>query len=230
MKTAENLKKELNSKKDFEKEKNLKKFFKTGLGEYGEGDIFLGIPVSLQRSIAKKYLSLELEEISKILKSDIHEHRFTALLILIEKYKKDKKRIAEFYTQHIQWINSWDLVDVSAPKILGNFYHKKNKKPLEIMAKSENLWEKRIAIISTLEFIKNDIFKPTIKISKILLKDNHDLIHKAVGWMLREVGKKSLTDLENFLNNNYQSMPRTMLRYSIEKLPKEKRLYYLNKE
>ncbi len=230
MQTAENLQKELHFKKDLKKAKILQGFFKTGLGEYGEGDIFWGISVPTQRSIAKKYLSLDLEEISKLIKSEVHEHRFTGLIILVQKYKEDKKRISDFYIQHIKWINSWDLVDVSAPKILGDFYLNKNKKPLEAMAKSNDLWEKRISIVSTLEFIRNDIFDPTIKISKILIKDDHDLIHKAVGWMLRELGKESPSILERFLDDNYQIMPRTMLRYSIEKFPEEKRLYYLNRK
>lgn len=230
MQTAKDLQKELYEKKDSAKAKNFQRFFKTGLGEYAEGDVLWGISVPTQRSIAKKYYQLELGEISKLIKSEVHEHRLTGLIILVNKYKKDKEKIAKFYIKHINWINNWDLVDISAPKILGDFYLSRNKKSLEIMAKSNNLWKRRISIITTLEFIRNDIFKPTIKISQILIKDEHDLIHKAVGWMLRELGKRSLLDLENFLNKNYRVMPRTMLRYSIEKFPEERRLYYLNRK
>ncbi|MBZ1356704.1 MAG: DNA alkylation repair protein [Candidatus Nealsonbacteria bacterium] len=230
MQTAKDLQKELYEKKDSAKAKNFQRFFKTGLGEYAEGDVLWGISVPTQRSIAKKYYQLELGEISKLIKSEVHEHRLTGLIILVNKYKKDKEKIAKFYIKHINWINNWDLVDISAPKILGDFYLSRNKKSLEIMAKSNNLWKRRISIITTLEFIRNDIFKPTIKISQILIKDEHDLIHKAVGWMLRELGKRSLSDLENFLNKNYRVMPRTMLRYSIEKFPEERRLYYLNRK
>ncbi len=230
MQTAKDLQKELYEKKDSAKAKIFQRFFKTGLGEYAEGDVLWGISVPTQRSIAKKYYQLELGEISKLIKSEVHEHRLTGLIILVNKYKKDKEKIAKFYIKHINWINNWDLVDISAPKILGDFYLSRNKKSLEIMAKSNNLWKRRISIITTLEFIRNDIFKPTIKISQILIKDEHDLIHKAVGWMLRELGKRSLSDLENFLNKNYRVMPRTMLRYSIEKFPEERRLYYLNRK
>jgi len=226
-----NLKKELNLNKNDQKAKILQKFFKTDFGQYGKGDIFLGIPVPIQRKIAKKYFTLELNDISFLLKSNFHEYRFIALVILINKYKKgNKEEIAEFYINHIDRVNNWDLVDISAPNILGDYLLDKDKSILDKMAISNNLWERRIAIVSTLTFIRKKIFDPTIKISEVLINDNHDLIHKASGWMLREVGKKSELTLDEFLKKNLLLMPRTMLRYAIEKFPEHKRLYYLNKK
>jgi 3-methyladenine DNA glycosylase AlkD len=217
-----------------EQAKILQKFFKTSKGEYGEGDIFLGIKVPVQRQIAKKYFGLGLIKIKKLLDSLIHEHRLIALLILIEKYNKsyeeNKGNIFNFYLKNTKNINNWDLVDLSAPKIVGNFLFDKDKKILYNLAKSKNLWEKRIAIVSTFAFIKKQEFKDTLTISELLLKDKHDLIHKAVGWMLREVGKKDEEILENFLKQNYNQMPRTMLRYSIEKFEEGKRKKYLRGE
>ena len=209
------------------------RYFKTGKGEYGEGDIFIGITVPDTRKIAKKYKTLQLNEISKLLKSKIHEHRFTALLILIDKYKssqeKEKQEIYDFYLNHTKHINNWDLVDSSAHLILGEHISNKEKHILEKLAKSSNLWERRIAMISTFQFIRKSEFKESLKIAEILLKDKHDLIHKAVGWMLREIGKKDQEAEEQFLNKHYKSMPRTMLRYAIEKFPKDKKEFYMKK-
>ena len=211
----------------------LQRFFRTKKGEYGEGDIFLGIRVPMQRKIAKKYLDLNLKDIQELLENKIHEYRMIALIILISKYKKsnnlEKEKIFKFYIQNAQRANNWDLVDLSAPNIVGDFLLDKKKDILYKLSKSKNLWEKRIAIVSTYTFMKNNNFKDTIKISEILLKDQHDLIHKAVGWMLREVGKKDKKILEDFLKKHYKQMPRTTLRYSIERFPEDERKKWLNK-
>lgn len=216
-----------------EKAKLLQGFFKTGPGKYGEGDIFLGITVPEQRKIAKKYTELNLNQIQVLLNSKIHEHRLVGLLVLVEKFEKsnnekDKKQIFDFYMKNYNQINNWDLVDLSSHKIAGVYLIDKNKEILYDYARSNNLWKKRISIVSTAYFIKNDMFEDTLKISEILLKDKHDLIHKAVGWMLREVGKKDQEVLEKFLKKHCKTMPRTMLRYSIEKFNPEKRKLYLN--
>lgn len=216
-----------------EQAKILQRFFKTGKGQYGEGDIFLGIKVPEQRKVAKKYLDLSLKEIQEMLSSKIHEHRLTSLFILIEKYKKsndnEKKKIFDFYLKKTKNINNWDLVDLSAPNIAGDYLSDKSRGILYKLAKSKNLWERRIAIVSTYAFIRNNQFEDTLKISEILLNDKHDLIHKAVGWMLREVGKRNQAIEEEFLKKHYQTMPRTMLRYSIERFSEGKRKFYMKK-
>ncbi|MFA5228478.1 MAG: DNA alkylation repair protein [Candidatus Paceibacterota bacterium] len=220
------IEKEIQSKKDPIRAKILSRFFKTGKGEYGEGDIFLGIVVPVQRIIAKKHKDVSLKEVQKLLNSEIHEYRLTGLLILVEKYKEEKELIYNFYIKNFKNINNWDLVDLTAPKIMGDFLEGKNKDILYSLSISSNLWERRIAIVTTFAFIKNNDFKDALKISKILLNDKHDLIHKAVGWMLREIGKRNKEKEKEFLNKYYQFMPRTMLRYSIEKFnPKEKEFY-----
>jgi len=206
----------------------LQRFFKTRKGEYGYGDLFLGITVPEQRRIAKRYSHLSLDDLQNLLSSKIHEYRLVALMILIEKYKKeDKKEIINFYLRNTKNINNWDLVDLSSHKILGDYLLNKDKNLLYNLAKSNDLWEKRISIISTACFIKNNKFEDTLRISEILLNDKHDLIHKAVGWMLREVGKRNLKIEEDFLKKYYKKMPRTMLRYAIEKFNKNKREFYL---
>lgn len=224
----EKLKEKLKSHSNPQKAKILKTFFKTKIGEYGEGDIFLGISVPIQRKIVKEIEeTFELENIQKLLNSKIHEERFISLLLLISKYEKgninQKKEIVKFYLNNAKKINNWDLVDISAPKILGDWLLKHNRNILYKLAKSNNLWEKRISIISCFTFIRKKEFKDCIKISKILLTDSHDLIHKAVGWMLREIGKRNKKLLINFLENNYKKMPRTTLRYAIEKFEEKKR-------
>lgn len=224
------IKSEIESQKNPEKAKILQSFFKTGKGEYGEGDVFLGIPVPQQRKIAKKYTHAKLNHIQELLNSEIHEHRLIALLILLEKYPKQKQEIFDFYIKNTRKINNWDLVDLTAPKIIGNYLVDKPKEILHELSQSKNLWEKRISIISTFEFIKNNNFDETLTISKNLLKDKHDLMHKAVGWMLREVGKRNQAILEKFLKQNYSKIPRTTLRYAIEKFPEEKRKKYLKGE
>jgi len=228
------LKKELDKFSDLKQAKILQGFFKTGKGEYGEGDIFLGIKVPEQRKVAIKFFEeLFLEDLEKLLKSKIHEYRMSALLILIKQYEKAdekyKKEIYNFYLKNTKNINNWDLVDISAPKIAGDYLLNKPRKILYKLAKSENLWERRIAIISTFAFIRNNEFTDTLKISKMLLKDKHDLIHKATGWMLREVGKRDQKIEEEFLKKYYLKMPRVMLRYAIEKFEERKKKFYLEK-
>ncbi|OIO62829.1 DNA alkylation repair protein [Candidatus Woesearchaeota archaeon CG_4_10_14_0_2_um_filter_33_10] len=229
------LKKDLQKLANPEKAKLLSGFFRTGKGQYGEDDIFLGIVVPDQRKTAKKYPELQLNEIQELLSNKIHEYRLTSLFILISKFERGnnklKKEIFEFYLQNAKNINNWDLVDLSAPKIPGAYIldNPKEKKILYKLAESKNLWEKRIAILSTYTFIKNHEFEDTLNISEILLKDKHDLIHKAVGWMLREIGKKDQKTEEKFLKKHCREMPRTMLRYAIEKFQKNKKEFYMKK-
>jgi len=232
--TLNNLKKELKLLSNPKQAKLLQRFFKTGKGQYGEGDIFLGIKVPEQRKVAKRYKHLTLKEIETLLKSKIHEHRLTALFILIDKYKrageKEKQEIFNLYLKNTKNINNWDLIDLSAPNIIGNYLLDKERDILYKLAKSNNLWEKRIAILSTAEFIKNGEHEDTLAISKILLNDVHDLIHKGVGWMLREVGKRIDQEIEeDFLKKHHKKMPRTMLRYAIERFNEKKRKFYLRK-
>jgi 3-methyladenine DNA glycosylase AlkD len=221
-----NIFKDLQKLENKENAKNLQRFFKTGKGEYGEGDIFLGIKVPEQRKLAKKYADLDLKTLQDLLNSKIHEHRLTALIILTNQYKNNPENIFHFYLNNTKNINNWDLVDLSAPVIVGKHLLNKDKSILYKMANSNHLWEKRISIISTMEFIRNNQFNDTINISEILLKDKHDLIHKAVGWMLREVGKRNKQLLIDFLKKH--TLPRTVLRYAIEKFPEKERKIYLN--
>jgi len=200
-------------------------------GEYGYGDIFLGIPVPKMREIVKKYSPPVLGTVSKLLKSKTHEHRMIGLLFLIQIYNEsqnNKEKIFSFYLNHTKYINNWDLVDLSAPYIVGKFLLKSDKKIIFDLAKSSNLWERRIAIVSTLTFIRNGILTPTFKICKLLLKDKNDLIQKACGWMLREAGKKDKKRFKRFLMDNASKMPRTMLRYAIERLSQNERRFFLN--
>ena len=224
------LKSELEQLSNPSKAKIQSSFFKTNKGQYSEGDIFLGVTVPETRKIANKYLNLQLTEIQQLLSSKIHDHRLIALLILVENFKKSKdKNIPQFYLQNLKQVNNWDLVDLSADKILGQYLLDKDKSILYKLAQSNNLWERRVAIISTFQFIKNNQFEDTLKISEILLNDKHDLIHKAVGWMLRELGKRNQELEEQFLKKHYKTMPRTMLRYAIEKFDEVKRKQYLSK-
>ena len=214
--------------------KNLQRFFKTGKGEYGEGDVFLGIKVPQIRSIVRKYWKeTNLKVAEELLHSKYHEMRMCALLILVERYKKiasEREKIFRIYIASAKYINNWDLVDLTAPQIVGGYLADKPKTILYQFAKSKNLWERRIAILTTFNYIYQGESQETIKIARILLHDPHDLIHKAVGWMLREVGKRvDEKILTNFLDKRYKEMPRTMLRYAIEKLSEKKRKYYLSK-
>ena len=206
-------------------------FFKTGKGEYGYGDIFLGVTVPEIRKIAKKFSQeISLQELTKLIRNPTHEVRLCALIILVNKYKKeDKNKIYKYYLNHLNAINNWDLVDTSAPHIVGDYLYnnpEKSKILLEF-SQSENLWIRRISIVSTFAFIKNNEFKKTLEIAKLLLNDDLDLIHKAVGWMLREVYKRDVDLIKRFLRQNYAQIPRTTLRYAIERMDKEERLLYL---
>lgn len=234
MSLLQNLRKELKYLANPKKAKLLQGFFKTGKGEYGEGDIFLGIMVPEQRELVKKYFKdLSSEEIGDLLNSKFHEERLIALLILVMRYEKfDDQRvnIFKFYLENYSNINNWDLVDLSAPNIVGKHLLYLDKAVLYDFANSDNLWKKRISILSTFTFIRHSKFKDSLKIAEILLDDKHDLIHKAVGWMLREIGKRDLGSEEEFLKKHYKKMPRTMLRYAIEKFDEVKRKKYLNGE
>ncbi|HAM50748.1 MAG TPA: DNA alkylation repair protein [Nitrospiraceae bacterium] len=227
------LKKELRQLADPHKAEILSGFFKTAKGQYGEGDCFLGITVPQQRQIAKKYQNLSLRQLQELLSSRIHEYRLIALLILISKYRtaddSGREEICFFYLNNTKQINNWDLVDLSAHHILGNYLREKDSSILRRLAKSENLWERRIAIMSTFAFIKEHRFEDTLHLAALLLNDKHDLIHKAVGWMLREIGKKDQKVEEQFLRKHYQKMPRIMLRYAIERFDKRKRRAYLQR-
>jgi 3-methyladenine DNA glycosylase AlkD len=230
-----NLREDLNLYANPQKAENLKRFFKTGKGQYGEGDIFLGIQVPDSRKIVRKYSGIPLDDVLRLLSSKIHEERLIALLIMVEKAKRSdeagKETLYKKYLENTQYINNWDLVDLSADKIVGSYLFDKPKDILYSLAISEDLWERRISVLSTFDFIKKGAYIETLKIAKILLNDRHDLIHKAVGWMLREVGKRCSQEvLEQFLMINYKQMPRTMLRYAIERLPETLRLQYLKGE
>jgi 3-methyladenine DNA glycosylase AlkD len=206
-------------------------FFKTGPGEYGAGDIFLGVTVPELRKLALEYQAITLAETVRLLQSPIHEERLLALLLLVRSCargdKDTKKRIYELYLQNTRYVNNWDLVDASAEHIVGAFLMERSKKPLYDLAKSKDLWERRIAIMATFHFIKSNEFAETLKIAGMLLSDKEDLIHKAVGWMLREIGKRHIQIEERFLREHYTKMPRTMLRYAIERFPEAKRQRYL---
>jgi 3-methyladenine DNA glycosylase AlkD len=226
---------ELRKEADDNSAKILSKFFKTGKGQYGEGDRFLGIKVPKQRFFVRLYWKeASMRELYSLLHSEFHEERLTALLILVRKYEKSseagREKIFNFYLNNISRVNNWDLVDLSAPNIVGEHLFRRDRTVLYKLARSKNLWKKRIAIISTLAFIRKKDFAETLKLSKIFLSDSHDLIHKAVGWMLREVGKREIALVESFLEDNIKIIPRTTLRYAIEKMPESKRHYFLTKQ
>jgi 3-methyladenine DNA glycosylase AlkD len=210
------------------------RYFKTGPGEYGEGDCFLGVTVPELRQLATAYQAITLREVTQLLRSTIHEERLMALLILVRAYARGdqsaKKIIYKLYLKNSRFVNNWDLVDASAEHIVGAFLLDKKKKPLTVLAKAKDLWERRIAIMATFHFIKRGAFAETLKIAGILLSDKEDLIHKAVGWMLREIGKRDIRVEERFLTEHYKKMPRTMLRYAIERFPEPQRQRYLRGE
>jgi len=207
------------------------RFFKTGPGEYGEGDLFLGVTVPQTRKIAAKFRDLSFYEIEQLITNAFHEVRLTALHILVDKYKRGddatKKQVFDFYGHHLDYINSWDLVDTSAPYIVGPHLFKLDRSWLYELAASNELWRQRVSIISTFYFIRQEDYDDTLKISEMLLNHPHDLIHKAVGWMLREVGNRDIEVEEEFLTQHYANMPRTILRYAIEKFPEKLRQDYL---
>ena len=214
-----------------ERARQCERFFKTAKGEYGHGDVFLGIRVPELRKLAKKHASASLAAIMDLLRSSIHEHRQLALFILCERFRRatqdDQKRIVTFYLNNTQWVNNWDLVDASAHLILGAYLLERDKAVLYRLAASANLWERRIAIVSTWHFIRNDHLEDTFRLAALLLADDHDLIHKSVGWMLREAGKRDEIRLVAFLEEHYRQMPRTMLRYAIELFPEKRRQTFL---
>jgi 3-methyladenine DNA glycosylase AlkD len=231
------LRERLQEKANPEKAKVLQRFFKTGPGQYGEGDVFLGVMVPETRKVAKEFIDLEFSEIEESLRSKIHEERQAALLILVERFRigngKERKKIYDFYLKNAKKVNNWDLVDLSADKIVGGYLLDKDRGVLYGLAKSDNLWERRISIISCFAFIRKGEFNDCLGISDILLNDGHDLIQKAVGWMLREVGNRDRKSEEKFLQGSgkrYKRMPRTMLRYAIEKFPEDLRKRYLRGE
>lgn len=233
MSKVDKLKSELNKLANPTQKAILQSFFKTGSGQYAEGDIFLGIKVPQTRAIAKQYYDLAFKELQILLDNKIHEYRLSALIILSEQYKKgnekEKKSVFDFYLANTKNINNWDLVDISAPKIIGEYLKDKDRKILYKLTRSKNIWERRIAIVATFTFIRNNDFFDTLLISELLLNDTHDLINKACGWMLREVGKKDQQALELFLKKFKNQMPRVMLRYAIEKFPDKIRKEYLKK-
>ncbi len=231
---AADVQKELKSIADSNKAEILQRFFKIGPGHHDDGNILIGVMVPQLRQIAKKFSQLPLKEVRTLLYSCIHEERLVALLILILSYRygastnREKEEIVKFYLDHIKQVNNWDLVDLSAPNIVGIhlLVDNRDRTLLYRLARSANVWERRIAIVATLHFIRKGEFSDTLKIAAILLQDRHDLIHKAVGWMLREVGKRDVAAEEAFLDKHCGVMPRMMLRYAIERLPESKRLRY----
>lgn len=236
MQTLKSIQTELQKKADPEKAAFHAGFFKTGKGQYAEGDIFLGISVPVQRQVANRYKALSLSDIEKLLHSAYHEYRLTALLILVRRFEKgtaeERETVYNLYMSNLQYINNWDLVDASAHKIVGSYIllHPEKQTMLCFLAKSDSLWERRIAIISTFAYIKKGKLDLPLKISEILLHDEHDLIHKAVGWMLREVGKVDSEVEQRFLDTYARTMPRTMLRYAIERLNPEVREQYMRRQ
>ena len=215
-----------------ERANHSKKFFKTGKGEYGYGDIFLGVRVPKIRLIAKKNIDISITDMKTLIKSKYHEERLLGLIILVNKYskskdEKDRDQLYNIYVSSFKYVNNWDLVDVTCAHVIGKHLFDKDRSILYTWAKSNDLWTKRIAIVSTHCFIRKNDLQETFKIAKILLNDEHDLIHKAVGWMLREAGKKDMEKEEIFLKKHYKTMPRTMLRYAIERFPEPKRQKYL---
>ena len=210
------------------------RFFKAGPGEYAEGDIFIGVTVPEQRKIALGFRDLPRNEIERLLEDPFHECRLTGLLILVSQFERaaterDRKSIYEFYLRHIDCVNNWDLVDTSAPKIAGPFLWQKSHQPLLKLARVKHLWKNRIAIVATLYFIKQGHFETTLVLAELLMNHSHDLIHKGVGWMLREVGDHNRKRLVDFLEQHFRKMPRTMLRYAIEKLPEPQRQSFLRR-
>lgn len=207
------------------------RFFKTGPGEYGEGDVFIGVRVPVLRTLAKEFARLSIQDATRLLQTPIHEQRLMALFILVRLYQRgseaEQKKIFNIYLKNTRYINNWDLVDASADKIVGAYLYTRDNTILDKLARSPDLWRRRISIMATFFFIRQDEFRPTLRLARQLLGDKHDLIHKAVGWMLREIGKRDRTVEEDFLQRHYRKMPRTMLRYAIEKFPQRLRKQYL---
>lgn len=230
--TLKDIRSALKEHADKEYAGRLQSFFRTGPGEYGEGDVFAGVRVPDIRRVARKYSNIKLQDIGGLLRSPVHEERFLALVFLVKGYisgnESRKARIYDFYLDNISRINNWDLVDSSAPYIMGAHLMDKDRSVLYSLARSDILWERRISIMSTFYFINENDFSTSIDLAEILLSDKEDLIHKAVGWMLREIGKRKLPAEEVFLKKHFRNMPRVMLRYAIEKFPEPLRKSYLN--
>ncbi len=231
MTILQDLKSELQSLADKERASHSQRYFKTGKGEYGEGDIFLGIRVPVIRKLAKKFHLLPLNNIQSLLKSKFHEQRLLALIMLVNLFKKadgeTQQEIYSFYIANTQYINNWDLVDTTTPHIVGAYLYDKDRSLLYEFVNSDNLWKRRIAVLACFYFIQNNDFNDAITIAETLLEDTEELIHKAVGWMLREIGKKDPTTEQDFLEKHAYRMPRTMLRYALEKFPIPKRKIYM---
>jgi 3-methyladenine DNA glycosylase AlkD len=226
------IKQDLREKSSSAKKAASMRFFKTGPGEYGEGDLFLGVTVPDQRKIAKAYSNLSLDEVRELLYSPYHEFRLTALFILTYQYEKNhhqKAQIAKFYMAHKAQVNNWDLVDASAYKILGDYFYERDRSPLFDFIQHPNLWVNRIAVVATLFFIKKEDFSDALLIIEQSLKHPHDLIHKANGWMLREIGKKNENVLIQFLEKHVKTMPRTTLRYAIERLSPAQKSHFMQR-
>lgn len=227
------IRQELRQFADRERATNLQWFFKTGPGEYGEGDRFLGVTMPEIRQVARRHRDLPLPQVEKLLSSQWHEERMCALVIMTLRYPKageaEQRRLKDNYLKNARFINNWDLVDVSVHKIVGEWLAERptERQLLDRLAASKNLWERRMSIIATFAFISRDQFDDSLRLAAKLLKDKHDLMHKAVGWTLREVGNRDLKAMETFLKRHYKEMPRTMLRYAIEKLPEHRRQAYL---
>ena len=234
--SAETIMSKLEEKADKGKGSQLESFFKTGPGQYGEGDRFLGVTIPEQRKIARlHYRDCPFDQLGILIESEIHDHRMTALLMLVYGSesrigKANLKPYIDFYFTHLDWVNNWDLVDVTCHKILGPWFFGRDRAKLTGLASSDNLWHQRIAIITTLYFIRQNDYATTFKISDILFDNPHDLIHKAVGWMLRETGNRDPQAEREYLDSRYKRMPRTMLRYAIEKFPENERQAYLHGE
>jgi 3-methyladenine DNA glycosylase AlkD len=207
------------------------RFFKTGPGEYGEGDVFIGVTVPQARTLVRPCDDLPEREVLKLLRHRVHEARFLALLILVRRYQRGdpatRAQVYRLYWRERQWINNWDLVDVSAEHILGGHLLTRSRAPLDRLARSRRLWDRRLAVLATFHFIRRGEFAPTLRLARQLLQDEEDLMHQAVGWMLREVGKRDRRAEEAFLRLHYRRMPRTMLRYAIERFPEARRQQYL---
>lgn len=232
--TAQRLKESLFSYANREKAEILSRFFKTGPGEYGEGDVFIGIPIPIIRSVVKQYKKeVQLADAEALLDEPVHECRMLGLLLMVALFEKadacGKKRIFDSYLSHTYAINNWDLVDLTAYRIVGTYLMDKERSLLYVLSESDNLWEQRISIVSTWIYIRNGEFDDTLRLADMLLSHKHDLIHKAVGWMLREVGKRDKKVLTDFLEPRFREMPRTMLRYAIEKFSPEERAYFMRK-
>lgn len=232
MTTAQRIEKRLKGLGSAKDAAQAMRFFKTGPGEYGEGDVFLGIRMPVLRKLAKELINTPLDDAVELLQSPFHEARMLALLIWVYQAKRGDNSLPLYrtYLANAAKINNWDLVDVTAAQIVGTHLLERSRKPLYKLAKSKSLWERRIAIISTFHFIRQNDFTDTLAIADLLLNDPEDLMHKAVGWMLREIGNRDRTVEEGFLLPHYKQMPRTMLRYAIERFPETLRLAYLNGE